>query len=248
MTAVPAAARGRRDATGRGRAGPPVQGAAHRRLLALVGVALVLLVLVRGFVVQSFYLPSASMQPALEPGDRIVVVKVGAAAALRRGDVVVFDGTRVFASRTEGESAAGGIVGRVLGSVASLLSVDTGESDYVKRVVGVAGDHVVCCDEDGAMLVNGVRLDEPYLHPGDAPSDVAFDVVVPPRRLWVMGDHRSQSVDSRAHLGDPGGGLVRLDDVVGRAAAVYWPPGRAQGLTAPDQLRGIPAPTGQAGR
>jgi signal peptidase I len=91
------------------------------------------------------------------------------------------------------------------------------------------------------MTVNDVAVNELYLYPGDKPSDLTFDVTVPPERVWLMGDHRSDSSDSRAHLGDPGGGMVRLDDVIGRAALVYWPPNRAGVLRAPASLDGIPA-------
>ena len=103
----------------------------------------------------------------------------------------------------------------------------------MKRVIGVGGDRVQCCDASGRLTVNGVPLDEPYLYPGDVPSRDAFDVVVPAGKLWVMGDHRSISQDSRAHLGDPGGGFVPEDRVIGRAFAVVWPFGRFEGLGRP---------------
>jgi signal peptidase I len=115
------------------------------------------------------------------------------------------------------------------------------ERDFVKRVIGVAGDHVVCCDAQGRITVNGHALDEQgYLHPGDPPSDQPFDVVVPDGKLWVMGDHRSASSDSRAHQGDPGGGFVPTDRVIGRAFAVVWPVGHFSVL-------GIPTTFEQAG-
>jgi hypothetical protein len=100
---------------------------------------------------------------------------------------------------------------------------------------------VVCCDAKGLITVNDVAVHEQYLYPGDQPSDLTFDVTVPSERVWLMGDHRSDSSDSRAHLGDPGGGMVRLNDVIGRAAVVYWPPSRAGILRVPASLDGIPA-------
>ena len=130
-----------------------------------------------------------------------------------------------------------------MGAMASMLSIQINESDYVKRVVGLPGDHVVCCKANGLLTVNDIAVQEPYLYPGDKPSDLTFDVTVPAERIWVMGDHRSDSADSRAHLGDPGGGMVRLDDVIGRAGMVYWPPRRAGVLGAPTSLEGIPAST-----
>jgi len=97
------------------------------------------------------------------------------------------------------------------------------EKDFIKRVIGVPGDHVVCCDSQGRITVNGVPLSEDYLFPGDAPSEQDFNVTVPAGRLWVMGDHRSSSSDSRYHTGDPGGGTIAIDRVVGRAFVVVWP-------------------------
>jgi signal peptidase I len=205
------------------------------------------MMLVRGFVVESFFIPSGSMEPTLEPADRILVNKIGGASSLQRGDLVVFDGTHSFADRAAG-SDAGQTSGvrRILATMASSLTIHLNESDYVKRVVGLPGDHVVCCDLTGLLTVNGIAVVEPYLFPGDKPSDLTFDVTVPVERVWVMGDHRSVSSDSRAHLGDPGGGMVRLDDVIGRAGMVYWPPSRARIVDAPGSLRGVPASTASA--
>ena len=106
-------------------------------------------------------------------------------------------------------------------------------SDFVKRVVGVAGDHVQCCNAAGSLLINGVPVQESYLYPGDVPSTVNFDAVVPEGKLWVMGDHRSNSADSRGHLGDPGGGMVSTSKVVGRVMAVVWPPSRWGSVSIP---------------
>jgi len=181
----------------------------------LLGVGFVLTLLVRGLVVESYFIPTGSMEPTLQPNDRLLVNKIGAASSLQRGDLVVFDGSGGFES----------------------------EKAFVKRVVGLPGDHVVCCASDGLLTVNGVEVEESYIYPGDEPSDLTFDVLVPADRIWVMGDHRSDSADSRAHLGDPGGGMVGLDDVVGRAAMVYWPPSRAGVLETPASLEDIPVRT-----
>jgi len=204
------------------------------------------MMLVRGLLVQSFYIPSGSMEPTLKPADRILVSKIGGASSLERGDLVVFDGTRTFADRAGGPGQSSA-AGRIAGSMASMLSIHLNESDYVKRVVGLPGDHVVCCEARGLLTVNDRAVQEPYLFPGDRPSDLTFDVTVPAARIWVMGDHRSDSADSRAHLGDPGGGMVRIDDVIGRAGMIYWPPGRAGILRAPATLSGVPAGTASAG-
>ena len=207
------------------------------------------MMLVRGLVVEPFYIPSGSMEPTLTPEDRILVNKIGGASSLQRGDLVVFDGTHTFADRAAGPgSGQSPAVVRILGSMASSLSIHLNESDYVKRVVGLPGDHVVCCDPRGFLTVNDIAVAEPYLYPRDKPSDLSFDVTVAAQRIWVMGDHRSVSADSRAHLGDPGGGMVRLDDVIGRAWMIYWPPSRVGTLGSPTSLAGIPSRTVGQGR
>jgi signal peptidase I len=193
---------------------PPI----GRELALLVGVALALTLLLRLFVVQAFYIPSGSMEPTLAIGDRVLVNKV--TDDISRGDVVVFDGRGSFTpAETVGEQ---GVLLRASRAVGGFLGVAPSDRDYVKRVIGVAGDRVVCCDA-GRLSVNGVPLAEPYVMPGDTASEQPFDVLVPAGRLWLMGDHRSDSADSRAHLGDPGGGMVRVDRVVGEVALRFWP-------------------------
>jgi len=192
-------------------------------LTALV-VTLVVVVLVRGLVVQSFSVPSGSMEPTIRPGDRVLANRLVRGDSIRRGDVVVFDGGTVFGPAAAEDPADDPAtrVGVLARAVGSLLVLDTG-TDYVKRVVGVAGDRVVCCDARGRLTVNGAGVDEPYVHPGDRPSELTFDVTVPAGRVWVMGDHRSDSSDSRAFLGRPGGGMVPVDDVIGQVTVRYWP-------------------------
>jgi signal peptidase I len=212
--------------------------------LLLAGVALLVMMLVRGFLVQSFYVPSGSMEPTIRPGDRILVNKTVAAEDLRRGDVVVFDGTATFATADRTPPQAHGVVGRALAGTASLFGVALGEQDFVKRIIGLPGDRVVCCDTRGRLTVNGTAVDEDYVKAGDVPSETTFDVLVPTGRLWVMGDNRGNSADSRAHLGDPGGGTVRVRDVVGRALATYWPLTRLGGFAAPPALSSVPGAGG----
>ncbi|WP_326572232.1 signal peptidase I [Actinacidiphila glaucinigra] len=182
-------------------------GVRTQRYALLVVAAAAVVALVNVFVAQPFEIPSGSMENTLRAGDRVLVNKLayrfGRMPA--RGDVVVFDGRGSF----------------VQGS---------GGTDFVKRVVGVGGDRVTCCDDRGRITVNGRPLDETYLYPGDTPSRVAFDIEVPKGRLWVMGDHRADSRDSRDHLGDPGGGTVPVDKVIGRAEATIWPLGRRRSL------------------
>lgn len=215
-----------------------------RELPLLLVVALGLAFLVKTFVVQAFYIPSGSMQQTLEIGDRVLVNKlVYKTRDIQRGDVVVFNGVDSFTPEVQIAPPSGPIASTVdwLGRTFGFAPPD--ERDFVKRVIGVGGDRVTCCDVEGRITVNGVPLDESsYLYPGNAPSDVPFDVVVPPGKLWVMGDHRAASSDSRAHLGDPGGGFVPVDRVIGRAFVVVWPYADAQVLEIPDTFATVPAP------
>lgn len=189
------------------------------RVLVILLIAAVAVMAVRAFLVQSFVIPSGSMSPTLEPGERVLATPLGA-GDLRRGDVIVFDGAGVFAPSPPPARNALVAAGR---AVASAVGVPVGRSDFVKRVIGLPGERVTCCDGQGRITVDGVALTEPYVAPGEAPSMIRFDVRVPAERLWVMGDHRSDSADSRAHLGDPGGGMVPVDHVVGRVVSVWWP-------------------------
>jgi signal peptidase I len=174
---------------------------------ALLGLGTALLLL-HTLVVQPFRIPSASMAPTLRTGDRVLVNKLvyRFGNLPERGDVVVFDGRGSF------------------------VREDQSRADYVKRVIAVGGDRVRCCDTRGRVEVNGEPVTERYLRRGDAASAVPFDVRVGEGRLWVMGDHRSDSEDSRDHLGDPGGGTVPVDRVIGRAEVIAWPPERWSGL------------------
>ena len=206
-----------------------------RYLLVAVVLAWVALVAVRTWVVDWFVVPTDSMEPLLRPGQRILVDKHvdQRAGAVRRGDVIVFDGTRTFGT-VDDRPLAIQVLGRALGASPG--------HHAVKRVVGVGGDHVRCCDEQGRITVDGRPLEEPYVHPGDTPSAVRFDVVVPPGRLWVLGDHRSRSADSRARLGSPGGGLLPERDVTGRVTRVLWPPGQWRAVAARPDLMTLEEP------
>ncbi|MFC9753364.1 signal peptidase I [Streptomyces sp. NPDC056921] len=200
-----------------------------RRTVALGAVCAVFVLLLSNYVVQPFLIPSGSMEPTLRVGDRVLVNKLAysSGSAPQRGDVVVFDGTGSFVQEPPEQNPVTGLMHSV---AASLGLAEPAATDYVKRVVGVGGDRVVCCDKEGRIEVNGRPVVEDYLHPGDAPSQVRFDIVVPDGTLWMMGDHRSNSRDSRDHLGEPGGGMVPVDMVIGRVDWIGWPPSRLGSL------------------
>ncbi|MDQ0793747.1 signal peptidase I [Streptomyces sp. B1I3] len=212
------------------------------RAVFLGALTTVALLLFSAFVLQPFLIPSGSMEPTLRVGDRVLVNKLAYrfGSGPGRGDVVVFDGTGSFVQEVREENA---VTALLSGAAASLGLAEPAETDFVKRVVGVGGDRVVCCDKRGRLEVNGSALDEDYLHPGDNPSEVAFDIVVPDGTLWMMGDHRSNSRDSRDHLGQPGGGMVPVDRVIGRVDWLGWPLGRLGSLAGTDAFADV-RPTG----
>jgi len=194
--------------------------ARFRRHRWLLGPALLLLavLLVRAFLVTPFGIPSGSMERTLLVGDRILVDRTTSPDELRRGDIIVFDASEAFHLSIP----ARGPVQTLVDAVAGLFGKGQ-PTDYAKRIIGLPGDRVRCCSADGRLEVNGVAVTEPYLAPGQKPSAVTFDVLVPPGRFWVMGDNRGSSSDSRAHLGDPGGGMVPGEDIIGKVWVRYWP-------------------------
>ncbi|MCW4466244.1 signal peptidase I [Glutamicibacter sp. MNS18] len=186
-----------------------------RFVFAAVILGFLATLLIRATVVDLYRIESVSMQPTLNPGQSITVDRRAYGDAdPQRGDVVVFDGRGSFLPyqrQSPGDS------------IARALRLGGTGTTYVKRVIGIGGDTVECCGDDGRILVNGTPVDEPYLMPGDQPSQSAFSVEVPAGRLWVMGDHRSRSEDSRALLGASGGGMIPIERVEGRVGEIIWP-------------------------
>jgi signal peptidase I len=208
-----------------------------RDLVVIVVAALALTILLKAFVVEVFSIPSGSMENTLLPGDRVLVSKiVYRFRDIARGDVVVFSGQGSWGP--DAPPPPGNPFLRLWGDLTNLVGVTAPGTDYIKRVIGLPGDHVVCCDAQGRITVNGVPLNEQsYIHPGDVPSTVPFDAVVPAGRLWVMGDNRADSDDSRYRTTDPGGGSIPENEVVGRAFVIIWPPSRIGDLPIPDTFQ-----------
>ena len=217
-----------------------------RELLTIVVAAAVLTLLVKAFVVQVYRIPSASMENTLQVGDRVLVNKiVYHFRGIARGDVVVFSGQDSWGP--DASPPPGNPVVRVFDDVLSGLGLHSDQTYYIKRVIGLPSDHVACCT-DGKVTVNGVPLTEgSYLFPGNPPSAFKFSEVVPPGHLWVMGDHRSDSDDSRYHPGDPGGGAIPENQVVGRAFVIIWPPSQIRDLPIPSTFQQAALHAGAAG-
>lgn len=198
-----------------------------RELPILLGVAILVALLVRTFLLQTFFIPSPSMENTLLVDDRVLVNKlVYDFRSPERGEIVVFRAPTQWSGNPAGE-------------------------DYIKRVIGVGGDRVQCCDGQGRLIINGTSLNEPYIFDAsgrrDPVADEKFDIVVPAGRLWMMGDHRSESGDSLEHwerTSDIDQATVPESAVVGRAFTIFWPLDRADWLSVPASFEAVPAPHG----
>jgi signal peptidase I len=204
------------------------RGSFWRELPILLGVAILVAVLVRAFVLQTFYIPSPSMEHTLNVLDRVLVNKlVYDFRDPRRGEIIVFKAPADWQSGAEGE-------------------------DFNKRIIGVPGDHVVCCDTQNRLMINGHSLDEPFIYRDadgtqDPAADEPFDITVPGGRLWVMGDHRSASGDSLEHWEQTENiteATIAEKSIIGRAFTIFWPVNRATWLSVPKGFDGIPAAAG----
>ena len=203
-----------------------------RELPVLLLIALLLALLIKAFIIQAFYIPSESMEQTLLVGDRVLVNKlVYRFRDIHRGEIVVFDGVDSFSAKPEVICPpAANFFDGARRKVASILGLGVCEKDFIKRVMGLPGDTVQCCSPSGQVIINGQPVDEPYVYEPDRRS---FEpVTVPDGKLWVMGDHRSHSQDSRDN------GFVPIDNVIGRAFVVIWPPGNTKVLRVPGELKG----------
>ena len=204
-----------------------------REFPVMVVIALLLAVVIKTYAIQAFFIPSGSMENTLEINDRVLVNKlVYDVRGIHRGDIVVFNGDGSWDPGTVPKDT--NFLVKFADGFASMFGFGHPGDILIKRVIGLPGDQVACCDAQGRVTVNGVPLTEQsYLYPGDTPSEIRFNILVPPGQLWVMGDHRLISDDSRDHLGDPGGGTVPESAVIGRAFVIIWPPSRWRMLPIP---------------
>lgn len=227
-------------------------GSFWRELPVLLVIALALAMLIKTFLVQAFFIPSASMEKTLHgctgcSGDRVLVNKfIYHFRDPKPGEVVVFKAPQ-WQSEVE-VSDPGNIVQRALRSVGQAIGVaQPSEKEFIKRVIAVGGQEVRCCDEQGRILVDNVPLDEPYVFDEGTPPQKFGPITVPEGRMWMMGDHRNESADSRAHQSDSNQGTIAVDDVIGKAFVIAWPPSRWDGLGRPDTFDNIDASAATTG-
>jgi signal peptidase I len=207
----------------------------------LLLIAFVLALVVKTFFVQAFFIPSGSMEQTLHgctgcTGDRVLVNKVPYwFGAPEPGEIVVFKGPDTWTPEVSVAKPSNWFSGALLWLGRAVGVAPPSEDDFVKRVIATAGQTVQCCDAEGRVTVDGKPLDEPYIFENTPIESRAFGpVTVPAGRLWVMGDHRSASADSKAHIGDRYGGTIGVSDVIGKAAVIVWPVSRFGLLHAPD--------------
>jgi signal peptidase I len=223
------------------RDGAAKKGSLLRELPILLVVAFVLALVVKTFFVQAFFIPSGSMEQTLHgctgcTGDRVLVNKVPYwFGEPEPGEIVVFKGPDSWTPEVTVTEPTNWFAGALLWLGRTVGVAPPSEDDFVKRVIAVGGQTVQCCDAEGRVTVDGEPLDEPYIFE-DTPLEQRMfgPVTVPQGRLWVMGDHRSASADSKAHMGDRYSGTIAVDDVIGKAAVIVWPVSRFGLLDSPD--------------
>ncbi len=204
-----------------------------REIAIVLVVALGLSFLVKTFLIQPFSIPSPSMENLLTKGDRILVSKFTPQhSQLHRGDVVVFSRPTAWGVTPANPNLMKRVVKDGLVGVGVLPG---GQDHLVKRLIGLPGDHVKCCTAGNKLTVNGFPIKEKYLPPGERSNDgpnAVFDIVVPPGKIWVMGDNRAESADSRVHNSDGKGvnGTVSVSNITGQVVAIAWPISRIGAL------------------
>ena len=200
------------------------KGSFLRELPIIVVSALIVSIVVKTFLLHFFYIPTGSMENTLQIGDRIAVNKFGALfSEVKRGEVVVFGDPDNWLGQVQQTDDPKLLALIKSGLITVGVLPDPAKQYLIKRVIGVGGDNVTCCDAEGKLQVNGVSINEPYIYSGDKPSETKFNVDVPEGFLWVMGDHRAASADSRYQPDSANEGMVPLSKVVGRATFIVWP-------------------------
>jgi signal peptidase I len=215
--------------------------------VVLLAIAAVIAVGVHSFLFQAFFIPSGSMENTLMKGDRVIVNRMSYRVGhVKRGQIIVFSGVDSWSPEGTITPPHNPVL-RGVSKVGSYLGfAPSGEQDFIKRVIGVPGDHVVCCNAQGRITVNGHPLVENYLYPGSNNRTLPFDITVPAGHLWVEGDHRNDSADSRSHTGLPGGGSIPINKVIGRAFVIVWPFSRFHGLSTPSSFSTLSGATASA--
>jgi signal peptidase I len=220
------------------------KGSLLREIPIIIGSALIVSIIVKTFFLHFFFIPTGSMENTLQVGDRIAVNKFGALfSEIKRGEIVVFADPDNWLGQAPDDQSTG-----LLGQGKNLLITigvvpDPAKQYLIKRVIGVGGDTVICCDDQDRLTVNGKSVAEPYVYENDKASDSNFNVTVPEGFIWVMGDHRGASSDSRFHTNDVNAGMVPLSKVVGRATFIVWPISNLDFLEKGSDLGKLPVKT-----
>jgi len=198
------------------------KGSLLRELPILVILALLVSLFIKSFLVQFFYIPSGSMENTLQIKDRVAVNRIPFIGNdISRGDVIVFRDPAGWLPDASSDSG-NGITNKIREGLVLVGIVPNPAKQYlVKRVIGVAGDNVVAKDQ--VLTINGKPTYEPYIFAGNSPSDTDFNITVPEGKVWVMGDHRGASGDSRVHQDDVNNGMVPVEKITGRVIATIWP-------------------------
>lgn len=220
------------------------KGSLLREIPIIIGSALIVSIIVKTFFLHFFFIPTGSMENTLQVGDRIAVNKFGALfSEIKRGEIVVFADPDNWLGQAPDDQNSG-LIGRGKDLLITIGVVPDPAKQYlIKRVIGVGGDTVICCDDQDKLQVNGKSVDEPYVYENDKASESNFNVTVPEGFIWVMGDHRGASSDSRFHTSDVNNGMVPLSKVVGRATFIVWPVSNLDFLEKGSDLGKLPVKT-----